>query len=64
MRGCVRTALARFASLSLAAADDEKVPLDVNVEARDAILELVRTHVTGPLKSGEFQAAPASWTPR
>ncbi len=56
MRPMVRAALARLASLSLEAADAERLAPDVNAACRDAILEIVRTAVPGPLRSLEFIA--------
>jgi DNA repair protein RecO (recombination protein O) len=62
--GCARTgallpaaprrALAQLARMSLAEADAVSLSRDVNAACRRAILDLIRTHVTGPLRSLEF----------
>lgn len=56
MRVPVRQALGRMAAMSLADAETLRLPPDVNSACRDAILEVVQSHVAGPLKSVEFIA--------
>jgi DNA repair protein RecO (recombination protein O) len=52
----VRRALERLGELPLAAADSPEAALDgeLNAGCRRAILELLRVHITGPLRSLEF----------
>jgi DNA repair protein RecO (recombination protein O) len=52
----VRTALARLAGVPLRDAGGETLPNDVNRDCREALLEIISHHVSGPLKSVEFIA--------
>jgi DNA repair protein RecO (recombination protein O) len=52
----VRETLARLAELPLAAAAAEALPPDVNRSCREALLEIVKHHISGPLHSLEFIA--------
>jgi DNA repair protein RecO (recombination protein O) len=52
----VRETLARLADLPLAAAAAEALPADVNRGCREALLEIVKHHISGPLHSLEFIA--------
>jgi DNA repair protein RecO (recombination protein O) len=52
----VRAALARLAVTPLAAARAESLPADVNRGCREALLEIISQHLSGPLKSVEFIA--------
>jgi DNA repair protein RecO (recombination protein O) len=56
IRTIVRQALRRLAGMGLDAAGDEKLPVDVNRGCRDAIHEVVKLHIVGPLHSLEFIA--------
>ena len=56
MRQEVRLTLARLAGTALADASAEKVPPDINRGCREALLEIVKHHITGPLHSLEFIA--------
>jgi hypothetical protein len=56
MREVVRRALERFATTPLGAADAEPLPADVNRGCREALLEAIKLHITGPLHSLEFIA--------
>jgi DNA repair protein RecO (recombination protein O) len=49
-----RRALVRLADTALADAASERLSPDVNRECREALLEIVRHHITGSLKSIEF----------
>jgi DNA repair protein RecO (recombination protein O) len=51
-----RAALARLAALTLAEAAQAALPPDVNRDCREALLEIIKHHVSGPLKSVEFIA--------
>jgi DNA repair protein RecO (recombination protein O) len=51
-----RAALARLAGLSLGEADAVSLPPDVNRGCREALLEIINLHISGPLKSIEFIA--------
>jgi DNA repair protein RecO (recombination protein O) len=51
-----RAALVRLAATPLAAAGAESLAADVNRDCREALLEIISHHVTGPLKSVEFIA--------
>jgi DNA repair protein RecO (recombination protein O) len=55
----VRAALARLAATPLEAAAAEELPPDVNRDCREALLEVISHHVSGPLKSVEFIAKVA-----
>jgi len=55
----VREALIRLAGTSLADAVREPLPADVNRDCREALLEIISHHVSGPLKSIEFIAKVA-----
>lgn len=52
----VRAALARLARASWDEVEALALPRDVNAGAREAILEALRGHLSGPLKSLEFLA--------
>jgi DNA repair protein RecO (recombination protein O) len=52
----VRTTLARLVELPLAAAKAEALPPDINRGCREALLEIVKHHISGPLHSLEFIA--------
>jgi DNA repair protein RecO (recombination protein O) len=56
MREQVRETLVRLASTSLADASSEPVPPDINRGCREALLEIVKHHISGPLHSLEFIA--------
>ena len=51
-----RAALVRLAELSLAGADAVSLPSGVNRGCREALLEIINLHISGPLKSVEFIA--------
>jgi recombinational DNA repair protein (RecF pathway) len=61
----VRLALVRLSRTPLADATREALPADVNRGCREALLEIINHHVSGPLKSIEFIAkvARAGGTP-
>ena len=52
----MRAALIRLAQTSFADAAADTLPPDVNRDCREALLEIVNHHITGPLKSIEFIA--------
>jgi len=54
--GAARTALARLGALSLGAGGRETLLPDVNRDCREALLEIINHHISGPLKSVEFIA--------
>jgi DNA repair protein RecO (recombination protein O) len=56
MRNEVRATLARLAVTSLADATAEALPADINRSCREALLEIVKHHISGPLHSLEFIA--------
>ncbi len=56
MRQEVRATLARLATLPLAAAASESLAPDINRGCREALLEIIKHHITGPLHSLEFIA--------
>jgi DNA repair protein RecO (recombination protein O) len=56
IRAVVRQALARLAQAELASAASQRLSPDVNRGCREAILEVVKLHITGPLHSLEFIA--------
>jgi DNA repair protein RecO (recombination protein O) len=56
MRQEVRAKLARLAELPLAAAAAESLAPDINRGCREALLEIVKHHISGPLHSLEFIA--------
>jgi hypothetical protein len=56
MREEVRTTLVRLASTALADATAHAVPPDINRGCREALLEIVKQHISGPLHSLEFIA--------
>jgi DNA repair protein RecO (recombination protein O) len=56
IRAVVREAMRRLSRVSLEQAEAERLPADVNRGCRDAILELIKVHITGPLHSVEFIA--------
>ena len=55
----VRQALGRLSRMGLADATAEPLPPDVNRDCREALLEIITHHVSGPLKSVEFIAKVA-----
>ncbi len=52
----VRTTLVRLAHTALADATTRAVPPDINRGCREALLEIVKQHISGPLHSLEFIA--------
>ncbi|HVZ74489.1 MAG TPA: DNA repair protein RecO [Polyangia bacterium] len=56
MREVVRATLERLAATSFADASREPIDPDVNRGCRDALLEIVKHHISGPLQSLEFMA--------
>jgi DNA repair protein RecO (recombination protein O) len=54
MSGATRAALVRLAGLSLADVESVTLDRDTNAGCRRAILGLLRTHISGPLRSLEF----------
>jgi DNA repair protein RecO (recombination protein O) len=56
IRAVVRQALERLGQTSLASATAEKLAPDVNRGCREALLEIMKLHITGPLHSIEFIA--------
>jgi DNA repair protein RecO (recombination protein O) len=54
-----REALVRLAGTALADAAETALPADVNRDCREALLEIINHHVSGPLKSVEFIAKVA-----
>jgi hypothetical protein len=56
IRGEVRATLARLAATPLAGASAEAVPPDINRGCREALLEIIKHHISGPLHSLEFIA--------
>jgi DNA repair protein RecO (recombination protein O) len=56
MREQVRATLARLARTPLPDATTEPVPPDINRGCREALHEIVRHHISGPLHSLEFMA--------
>ena len=55
----VRAALVRLAGTPLADAVREPLAADVDRDCREALLEIITHHVSGPLKSIEFIAKVA-----
>jgi DNA repair protein RecO (recombination protein O) len=55
----VRQALGRLSRIGLGDATAEPLPPDVNRDCREALLEIITHHVSGPLKSVEFIAKVA-----
>jgi DNA repair protein RecO len=55
----VREALVRLSRTPLAEATAEALPPDVNRDCREALLEIINHHVSGPLKTVEFIAKVA-----
>jgi DNA repair protein RecO (recombination protein O) len=55
----VRQALGRLSRIGLAGATAEPLAPDVNRDCREALLEIINHHVSGPLKSVEFIAKVA-----
>jgi DNA repair protein RecO (recombination protein O) len=55
----VREALIRLAQTPLGDATARALPADVNRDCREALLEIINHHVSGPLKSVEFIAKVA-----
>jgi DNA repair protein RecO len=56
MREQVRATLARLSATPLGDATKEAVPADINRGCREALLEIVKHHISGPLQSLEFMA--------
>jgi DNA repair protein RecO (recombination protein O) len=56
IRAVVRRALARLASSPVDAPTFEPLPADVNRGGREAIFEIIKLHINGPLLSLEFIA--------
>lgn len=56
LREVVRETLVRLARTSLPMAATEKLAADVNRACREALLEIVKHHITGPLHSLDFIA--------
>jgi DNA repair protein RecO len=56
LREVVRQTLVRLAQLPLQAAVAEKLAPDINRACREALLEIVKHHITGPLHSLDFIA--------
>jgi hypothetical protein len=56
MREQVRATLARLAQTPLAGASAEPVSADINRGCREALLEVIKHHISGPLHSLEFIA--------
>jgi DNA repair protein RecO (recombination protein O) len=63
LREDVRATLARLAQTSLAEAAVEALPPDVNRGCREALLEIVKQHISGPLHSLEFIAKMGGQSP-
>ena len=59
IQAAVRAALLRLSRTPLAEATAEALPPDVNRDCREALLEIITHHVSGPLKSVEFIAKVA-----
>jgi len=59
IQAAVRAALFRLSQTPLADATAEALPPDVNRDCREALLEIINHHVSGPLKSVEFIAKVA-----
>jgi len=59
LQAAVRAALVRLARTALADATAEALPPDVNRDCREALLEIINHHVSGPLKTVEFIAKVA-----
>ena len=59
LQPAVREALIRLARTPLADATAEALPTDVNRDCREALLEIINHHVSGPLKTVEFIAKVA-----
>jgi DNA repair protein RecO (recombination protein O) len=60
IRPVVRAALARLAHRSLEAADAERLEPDVNRGCREALAEIIKHHISGPLHSVEFMSKMGS----
>ena len=56
MAPAVRAALIRLADMPFETAGAETLPADVNRGCREALMEIVNHHISGPLKSVEFIA--------
>jgi DNA repair protein RecO (recombination protein O) len=59
LQPAVRQALMRLSRTALADAAAAALPADVNRDCREALLEIITHHVSGPLKSVEFIAKVA-----
>lgn len=55
----VREALIRLSRTALADATADALPADINRDCREALMEIIMHHVSGPLKSVEFIAKVA-----
>jgi len=56
IRGVVRAALTRLGAAALADAGGEALAPDVNRGCREAIFEVIKLHITGPMQSLDFMA--------
>jgi len=59
LQPAVRAALVRLSRTPLAEATAQALPVDVNRDCREALLEIINHHVSGPLKTVEFIAKVA-----
>lgn len=59
LQPAVREAMIRLSRTSLDEAAAQPLPADVNRDCREALLEIINHHVSGPLKSVEFIAKVA-----
>ena len=59
LQPAVRAALIRLSRTPLEQATAEALPVDVNRDCREALLEIINHHVSGPLKTVEFIAKVA-----
>lgn len=59
LQAAVRAALIRLSRTPLADATADALPADINRDCREALMEIITHHVSGPLKSVEFIAKVA-----
>ena len=59
LQPAVREALIRLSRTALADATADALPADINRDCREALMEIITHHVSGPLKSVEFIAKVA-----
>ena len=59
LQPAVRAALVRLSRTPLEEATAQALPVDVNRDCREALLEIINHHVSGPLKTVEFIAKVA-----